>query len=182
MPISVATFKRVVMEDDDHKWELRCGTLVEKPGMTMEHNDDAWEILRQLALQLDPDRYRVRSNAGHMALGDDYFIPDVAVIPIELANARRGRRRELETYEEPLPFVVEVWSRSTGRFDVDSKLPAYQQRGDAVTWRVHPYERTVTVWVRGAAGQYTRSEHTDGQVSIPSLPGVAIDLDRLFPT
>ncbi len=180
MPVSLATFQQVALEDDDHTWELRCGALVEKPGMTMEHNEDTWEITRQLALQLDPDRFSVRVNAGHMAQAEDYYVPDVAVIPVELLESRRGQPRELETYREALPFVVEVWSRSTGRYDVDSKLPAYRERGDAVIWRVHPYERTVTAWVRQLDGQYRETVHTHGNIPVPSLPAVVIDLDRLF--
>ena len=180
MPVSVATFTRVALEDDNDAWELHCGKLVRKPAMTMEHNEEASEIVRQLHLQLDPDRFSVRMNAGHMVFGVDYYVPDVAVIPAELLLLRRGRPRELEAYREPLPFVVEVWSRSTGGHDVDAKLPVYRQRGDVEVWRVHPYEQTVTAWRRQVDGTYTETSLSRGAVGLHGLPGVAIDLGRLF--
>jgi Uma2 family endonuclease len=52
--------------------------------------------------------------------------------------AARLRGDELELYVEPLPLVVEVWSPSTGQYDVDEKLPEYQRRGDLEIWRFHP--------------------------------------------
>ena len=42
----------------------------------------------------------------------------------------------LEAYADPLPLVVEVWSRSTGDYDIEVKLQEYQRRsgGDWRTW------------------------------------------------
>jgi Uma2 family endonuclease len=79
-----------------------------------------------------------------------------------------------------MPFVAEVWSPSTGRYDVDTKLPAYQRRGDREIWRLHPYERTLSVWQRQPDGSYREFIHHGGLVPVASLPGVAIDLDALF--
>jgi Uma2 family endonuclease len=180
VPVSVATFTRVALEDDNDTWELRCGKLVRKPAMTMEHNEESSEIVRQLHVQLDPDSFSVRMNSGHMVFGTDYYVPDVAVIPVEYLMSRRGQPRELEAYREPLPFVVEVWSRSTGGHDVDAKLPVYRQRGDIEIWRVHPYERTVTAWRRQPDGTYTETALAVGRVALHGLPGVVIDLERVF--
>jgi Uma2 family endonuclease len=55
---------------------------------------------------------------------------------------------ELEIYDEPLPLVAEVWSPSTGGYDVLAKLPEYRRRGDTEIWLLHPYERTLTAWRR----------------------------------
>ena len=64
----------------------------------------------------------------------------------------------LEVYDQPLPLVVEVWSRSTGDYDVEEKLAVYQQRGDLEIWRIHPYERTLTAWRRLPDGSYERDD------------------------
>ena len=40
MPVSEETYKRVVLEDTDHIWELVCGHLREKPPMTTEHEQN----------------------------------------------------------------------------------------------------------------------------------------------
>ena len=88
--------------------------------------------------------------------------------------------RDLEKYPEPLPLVVEVWSPSTGDYDVDEKLPEYQRRGDLEIWRLHPYERTLTRWIRQENGGYVTTVVTGGGVPLSAIPGASIDLDRLF--
>ena len=86
----------------------------------------------------------------------------------------------LEVYDQPLPLVVEVWSRSTGDYDVEEKLAVYQQRGDLEIWRIHPYERTLTAWRRQPDGSFEQSVHHDGIISPAALPSVEIDLAALF--
>jgi Uma2 family endonuclease len=86
----------------------------------------------------------------------------------------------LSIFDEPMPFVAEVWSRSTCRYDVNKKIPEYQRRGDLEIWRLHPYERTLTVWRRRPDGGYDDAVYSGGIVEIVSLPGVKIDLDALF--
>ena len=76
--------------------------------------------------------------------------------------------------------MVEVWSPSTGDYDVDGKIPEYKPRGDREIWRLHPYERTLTTWVRQADGSYVETVHTGGVVRPAWLPDVAIDLAALF--
>jgi Uma2 family endonuclease len=76
--------------------------------------------------------------------------------------------------------VVEIWSPSTGTYDIGEKLPDYQRRGDLEIWRIHPYERTVTAWRRQSDGTYAESVFR-GRIARPvALPGVAVDLDALF--
>ena len=65
------------------------------------------------------------------------------LVPMDYIRPHRGRRDELEVYDAPLPLVVEIWSPSTGEFDVTTKLLEYQRRGDLEIWRLHPYERTL---------------------------------------
>jgi len=180
MPVSEQVFLRRALEDPSGHWELHCGVMRQKPGMTFEHNDVAWQLLRQLALQLDPMAYTVRSNASHLRRSSEsYYIPDVSVIPIEQTRDQRGTRR-LEVYRDPLPLVVEVWSPSTGDYDVEVKLGEYRRRGDLEIWRIHPYERTLTAWRRQPDGSYAETLHTGGVVHPVALPGVAIDLAALF--
>jgi Uma2 family endonuclease len=97
-----------------------------------------------------------------------------------LGRHLEGRSDILESYDEALPLVVEVWSPSTGSYDIDAKLPAYQTRGDQEIWRVHPFERTVTVWRRQPDGTYQKTVHVEGSITVASLPGVTIELAELF--
>jgi Uma2 family endonuclease len=180
MPISEQTFRQVALEDPEGHWELDCGKLRQKPDMSARHNDVMVYIGGQLIAQLDRRQFRVRVNSGHVARRPaSYYIPDVEVIPTALFRAQE-ESHDLETYEEPLPFVVEVWSPSTGQYDVDSKLPEYQRRGDLEIWRVHPYDRSVRAWIRQADGSYVERLYSGGIAELSALSGIAINIDALF--
>jgi len=181
MPVSERTFQQLALEDPEGHWELYCGRLRRKPGMTFAHNHAGVWLTVQLAQQLDRRRFDVRSNAGHVRRSpENYFIPDVFVIPLELAEPFRERRDVLEWYDAPLPLVVEIWSASTGDYDVDTKLSEYQRRGDLEIWLIHPFDRTLTAWRRQPDGSYVESHYTGGTVQPVALPDVTIDLDTLF--
>lgn len=180
MAVSPATYEQVALEDGDVTWEYVCGRLREKPGMTQEHNAVGFYLAHQLASQLDRSEFTVRSNAGRLETpAGNAYVPDVLVIPTDQSRAQSGSTR-LENYVEPVPFVAEVWSPSTGAYDIDTKLPDYLARGDEVVWRVHPYEKSVRAWTRQADGHYEVADHAAGSVGVASLPGVRIDLDLLF--
>jgi Uma2 family endonuclease len=110
---------------------------------------------------------------------ENYYIPDVFVIPFDKVRAHLGTSK-LEWYTAPLPLVVEIWSPSTGEYDVETKLHQDQQRGDLEIWRIHPYEHTLTTWRRQPDGSYAESVISGGTVQPIALPGVTIDLDQLF--
>ncbi len=160
-------------------WELHDGVLVEKPGMSWKHSAIASLLGVSLQNQLDLDAYRVFFESRVRRPTATIFLPDVMVVPTAFGETIRDLP-VLAIFSDPLPLVVEVWSPSTGEYDVDTKIPVYQQRGDVEIWRIHPYERTLTRWVRQPDGAYAESTHHGGVVALAALPGVTIDLDRLF--
>ena len=165
----------------DRQLEIHRGRVREKPGMSMDHNRDMRRLVWQLNRQLDLRDYEVGDNSARLrAPSGAVYIPDVAVLPTAMVDALEGRDRRLETYAAPVPFVVEVWSPSTGDYDVDTKFEEYRARGDREIWRVHPFEQTVIAWRRQADGSYLESRHTTGRLTLWDLPNVTIDLDALF--
>jgi Uma2 family endonuclease len=180
MPISEGTYERVALEDPEGQWELaRCG-LRRKPEMTQDHNRAMWRLGFYIQRQLPIDRYEVRTNAGRVRTepGQNY-IPDVMVIPSPLANSDRGGTG-LETYSAPLPFVAEIWSPSTGDYDVAEKLEEYKRRGDEEIWLLHPVREDLRGWRREPDGSYVEFSAAGGAVPIVSFPGVVIELQMLF--
>ncbi len=181
--ISEEAYERLALAEPDRKWELRDGYPREKPGITFAHNWLEMKLGHMLMSQLDWSDYQVRVDAGRVRHPDrTYFIPDVFVLPTAYTIPLRDRADVLEVYAQPLPLVVEVWSRSTGDYEVAEKIAVYQQRGDLEIWRIHPYERTLTAWRRLPDGSYEESTYREGIVSPAALPGVEIDLAALFDT
>lgn len=177
MPISFETYQRVALEDPESKWELVCGRLRKKPPVTMKHGETARRLHTFLGRQLDWRQWSIGETRLRISSGT-YYIPDLTVLPKSLVDTLEGD--QFEVYAEPVPLVVEVWSPSTGRYDIEEKLREYQARGDLEIWRLHPYERTLTTWWRQEDGTYAEEVIRGGIVRPVALPDVSIDLDELF--
>jgi Uma2 family endonuclease len=149
--------------------------------MSAEHNHVLMTLARQLFRQLDETRFAVSINAGRVARADEsHYIPDLYVIQAERVAAARKQAAPLEVYRDPVLLVVEVWSPSTGGYDVDDKLPEYIKRGDLEIWRLHPFERTLRGWRRRPDGGYDEFIMLHGMIQPTALPGIEVDLDLLF--
>jgi Uma2 family endonuclease len=181
MAVSFKTYEQLALEDTDEMWELVCGRLRTKPGMTAQHNMLGHKLPILLNRVLDETQYIAGENVKVRVSENTYYITDVVIIP--LAFWRRQVEQHpmgLEVYEEALPLVVEIWSPSTGKRDLETKVPEFQLRGDEEIWRIHPYERTLTAWHRQPDGNYTETLYREGSVPVLSLPGVTIDLAELL--
>lgn len=182
MPVSDATYSALVLEDRESKWELVCGRLRRKPDMTARHNELPRALLAVLLPQLPRRDYSISDGTARLRISTGtYYVPDLCVIPRAMVHeAEANRPTEAEIYEEPVPLVVEVWSPSTGEYDVDTKLREYQLRKDREIWRIHPIERTLTRWVLRGDGSYREDVIRHGIVELVAIPGVTIELSLLW--
>ena len=179
--MSEQDYEKLVLADPSRQWELVDGQLRERPGMSWDHGRAVTRLGVRLQNQLDEDQFEVRFNEGRVRRPTDtIFIPDLLVVPVVEGEPFAGRPGVLAIFGNPLPLVVEVWSESTGDYDVDTKIPVYQQRGDLEIWRIHPYERTLTRWVRQPDGSYKETVHRGGMIALAVLPWVTIDLDAVL--
>jgi Uma2 family endonuclease len=179
--MSEAEYRRFALADAQGRWELVDGRPREKPPMSIGHRRQMSSLGYQLQRQLDPVQFQV--SFGHTRLrtpGGRYFVPDLVVVPTSYEAAPGRDEDSLDAFAEPMPLVVEVWSPSTGGYDVDTKIPEYRARGDHEIWRIHPSARTLTAWRRRPDGGYEESVHTGGAIAPLAVPGVVIDLDTLF--
>ena len=179
--MSEHAYLEFVQSGDEGAWELHDGRLVEKPGMSWKHLDIVANLIALLHQQLDRAAYRVFAENRVRRPAATIFLPDVAVVPTAYGEDIRDLP-VVAIFSDPLPLVIEVWSPSTGDYDVDAKVPVYQQRGDLEIWRIHPYERTLTSWQRQPDGSYQETMHCGGTISPVALPGVTIDLGALLDT
>ncbi len=181
MPITYETYARVALEDGDAQWELVCGRLRQKPPMTAAHNHTARLLRRQIERHLPESAYEIAETARLRIASGTFYIPDLVALPVALVAEALRQPHELEVYAAAMPLVVEVWSPSTGDYDVNTKIPAYQRRGDLEIWLIHPYERWLRAWRRQPDGSYSETAYTGEAVVEPAaLPGVRIALARLF--
>ena len=174
--ISEADYEQIVWADPDRNWELVEGRLREKPGMSWEHGEILILLGHLLLRQLDRRQFSVLGESRVRRPPGNIFIPDLFVVPVAYGEEFRNRPGVLAIISQPLPLVVEVWSRSTGDYDVEAKIPIYQQRGDLEIWRIHPYERTLTAWRRQPGRNLCRDRLPEGTVSPSTLPGVTIHI------
>ena len=174
--------EELMMTERGRFLEVHRGLLREKPtDMSEGHNIAAERVTYQLVPQLDPARYAVRSNAGRVRRGNEtWYVPDVYVVPRAARPSLRDASQRFEIFDEALALIVEIWSPSTGGYDVVEKLPEYMRRGDREIWFVHPVELTLTVWRRRDDGIYEESVHRGGRLELAGVPGVVVDLDALF--
>lgn len=173
--------EKLTLAGEDSRLEVHRGRLREKPSMSFDHNDVMMFLALQIGPQLDRSAYRVRVDSTRLRRTEStYYIPDFVVFPTHYGDPLRGRIGVLEIYDRPVNLVAEVWSVSTGDYDVDEKLSEYFARGDLEIWRLHPYERTLTAWRRQLDGTYQMTTYSGGQVAVESLPDVVVDLDELF--
>ena len=178
--LSEQDFEAFLLSGIEGHWELHDGVLVEKPAMTWNHQVAMMNLAVQLSLQVDREAFRVQVESRVRRPAATVFQPDVMVIPEHYGDEFRDQRGKLAIFSRPLPFVAEVWSVSTGEYDVTAKLPVYMQRGDAEIWLIHPYEKTVTSWRRQPDGTYASSVHDSGMIELVALPNVVIDVAELF--
>ncbi len=173
-------FEAFLLSGIEGHWELHDGVLVEKPGMTWDHQVAMVELASQLRIWLPRHAFRVQVESRVRRPEATVLQPDVMVIPEHYGDEFRNQPGTLAIFSRPLPFVAEVWSVSTGEYDVLAKLPIYQQRGDEEIWLIHPYDKTVTSWRRQPDGTYLSSVHHEGTIRLAALPDVVIDVAELF--
>lgn len=181
MPVSAETYERVALEDPESRYELVCGRLYRKPDVTTEHAGVINRLDHFLQRHLDIDEFEVRASYGRLRVpGGNYRIPGICVIPRTMVLRLRQHPGTFEVFDDPVPLVVEVWSPSTGSYDVHTKLVEYQLRRDREIWYIHPYEHTLRAWRLQPDGSYTETSYTGGTINPVALPGVSIEIDRLF--
>lgn len=179
--ITEEEYVRLVFAEPDRQLELYDGEVREKPPVSWEHGDVALELAYLLRGQIDRRQFRIAVNDWRVRPEPgSIYIPDLVVVPTAYGEEFKERPGVLAIFRDPLPLVVEVWSRSTGDYDVNAKLPEYQRRGDQEIWLVHPYERSITAWRRLPDGSYQETTYREGNIEPVALPDVSIALAALF--
>jgi len=82
-------------------------------------------------------------------------------------------------------LIVEVFSPSTGKRDMNEKFSLYEKAGVSEYWIVYPNDKAVTVFLLQPDGKYDEGatyELINGAKKVPvkTLAGLVMDLEELF--
>lgn len=168
---------------EDVRYELIDGrAYLMAPAPSLEHQDVAGEIYRQLsnALEGKPCRPFIAPvdvrlpKANELDEQIDTVVqPDVLVVCDESKLDRRGVRGAPD-------FVVEVLSSSTASHDHVLKRRVYERAGVREYWLVHPIDRMLTIY-RLLDGEYGKPDvqELSGETAVGVLEGVSVAWDDL---
>jgi len=169
---------------DDVRYELIDGqAYLMAPAPTLEHQDIAGEIYRQLSNQLAgkacrpfiaPVDVRLPRKDEEDEEIDTVVQPDVLVVCDISKLDRRGVRGAPD-------FVVEVLSPSSAYHDHQRKREVYERAGVREYWLVDPLERTILVYRLDQQGGYGKPEVFEirGETPVQVLAGVTLFWDDL---
>ena len=152
-PMTVADLERT--PDDGRRYELVDGVLIVSPAPLIPHQ----VVLLELSVLLDaslPDDLAVVPGVGVRMSDITELVPDLVVV----------HRRDLAGPKLTLPplLAVEVRSRSTALFDINTKKAVYERYGIGSYWIVVPdRERPALAAFELRDGKYEQIAHVVGE-------------------
>jgi Uma2 family endonuclease len=166
--------------DDGKQYELYDGEVRVVPAPSNLHQ---FVLVNLLEILLE---YR-KSQRGFVlpAPLDIVFREDTVLQPdITFLTARTARLLDML---KPIRFspdlVVEILSPSTSKWDRIKKYGVYARHGVAEYWIVDPGNETVEIFaLRDGTYELAASGHKAGQLTSATLPGLVLDLERVFST
>lgn len=166
-----------------------CYELIEgvaylmSPAPTRQHQEIVTEISRQAANALEgkpcrayvsPFDVRLPKGEEPDKLVDTVVQPDVLVVCDRKKLDERGMRGAPD-------WIAEVLSPATAAHDQTVKLAAYERAGVREVWLVHPSDRVLTIYqLEGTQFSRPLIQELKGQTAATSVPGLAIDWDRVL--
>ncbi len=127
------------MPGDGHLYEIFEGKLIVSPPPAMPHIFVTAD-LRDMLFSAKPSGLTIVEGAAIVASENDYYIPDLMVLPDSArGEVRRGVR------PDEVRLAVEVISPSSASYDNLMKRHLYAKAGLAHYWIADPRARTIRV-------------------------------------
>ena len=112
--ISEQEYRELALNDSDRLWELWDGVLVEKPLMSMKHEDVAFYLGTCSRANSIEASIASTSTAVRPASPTQLLHPRCRRHSRCLCTAVRSDPQAFNAFAEPQPLVVEIWSRRPG--------------------------------------------------------------------
>ena len=168
----------LALPDNDMRYELVEGELIEMSPTSRPHSRDGMRIATQMNV------YAEANDLGEVYGADAGFIlrrnPDTVRAP-DAAFVRKERLPELDE-DGYLPLspdlAVEVVSPSNTVNEMSQKVQEYLEAGTAIVWVVEPKRRQVTVYTPGQHPRILRDgDLLDGG---DVMPGFTLSVTYIF--
>ncbi|HEX7183943.1 MAG TPA: Uma2 family endonuclease [Thermoanaerobaculia bacterium] len=156
---------------EDGDWEYLDGRLVMSPASDL-HEDLFRFLMTLLSVVVDARGAGVVRGSRYPMRLDERWSPEP-----DLLFVREERRHLLaaQRLEGPADFVIEIASESDPQFEIREKIPRYLQAAVPEIWLVHPFDRTVYLWIDGQARSLS-----SGRLESKVVPGFWIEVDWLW--
>lgn len=161
---------------DGQRWEFLDGEVFVTPAPSPAHQ---FAVLR-LGRFLEDNLAAFGDDATAFVSPIDVILNDREIVQPDVVVARRGQVSG-RGIEGPPPLLVEVPSPTRPSLDREIKARRYAANGVDRFWLVDPDARTVECF-RLVDGRYQATTAASGtsHLEIADLPGVTLDLERLW--
>jgi Uma2 family endonuclease len=161
---------------DGQRWEFLDGEVFVTPALSPAHQ---FAVLR-LGRFLEDNLAAFGDDATAFVSPIDVILNDREIVQPDVVVARRGQVSGRGIEGAP-PLLVEVVSPTRPGLDREIKARRYAANGVERFWLVDPAARTVECF-RLVDGRYDATAAASGtaRLEITDLPGMALDLERLW--
>ena len=166
-------------DTSDERYELIDGAPYAMASAGGNHQDIAFNLARKIADYLDDKRCVVRMDQDvrlNFNKADDTVVrPDVFVVcdPKKLADNKAIKGAP--------DMVVEVFSPSTKKYDMTTKLAKLKEAKVREIWLVDPVEDVVYTYVLDIKGEYIGNIYgDDAEIQVAIFPDLIIDAKDIF--
>jgi Uma2 family endonuclease len=163
------------MPEDNRLREIIDGELIVSPSPTSRHQDIVGSLYRRIADYLDDNP------VGRVFISPlDTILASEEVLQPDILYVGNERKHIIGPRIHGAPdLAIEVISETSRRRDEVRKRELYEQFGVREYWLVDPEADKVTVY-RMSGGAFDAGAIVRGTLTTPLLPGLEIDLTRVF--
>jgi len=165
--------------EEGERWELIDGKAYKMSAPTLNHQDVAGEIFRQLANFLKGKKCKVYIAPVDVRLNYD-TLDDTVVQPDVLVVCDKNKLSDIRAVKGAPDFAVEVLSPSNPNHDRVLKFNKYREAGVREFWIVDPVAKTVAVNILSDGNYTTHIYGATGNIPLHSVESCEIHLDEVF--
>jgi len=165
--------------EEGERWELIDGKAYKMSAPTLNHQDVAGEIFRQLANFLKGKKCKAYIAPVDVRLNYD-TLDDTVVQPDVLVVCDENKLSDIRAVKGAPDLAVEVLSPSNPNHDRVLKFNNYREAGVREFWIVDPIARTVAVNILSGTNYTTHIHGATGNISLGVVKGCEVNLDEVF--